>query len=425
MEIYVVQHGDDIESISDRYGISVERLISDNGLKNPNTLAVGQTLVILYPKETYTVKLGDTLETIADQNGISLQQLLRNNAFLYDREYIYEGETLVISFNTVRDTTTNGYTDATLSQDTLSRALPYLTYISIYSYRIASDNSSIISYYDDSTILKMAKQYDTIPLLMISALSQTEDIKIDYLYELLLNNELQDKLMNETLQILRSKQYMGANLVINYLTDYNQSLYLNVIKKISALLRNEGYIFMVTINPQFSSEVNVDYSSISEFVDRIIFLESIWTMQKQPPAPISNISLIKPFIENVTSNVSPNLISIGKPLIGYDWIIPFTPGSSAVLMSLNSTINLAYDLKAVIQLDETSQTPYFYYNKSINEVNEQHIVWFLDARSIKALDDVIIDYGLIGTGLWNLRSYYQQLFSIIAATFNIIKYPFQ
>ena len=422
MEIYVVQYGDDIESIANRYGISVERLISDNGLINPNALAVGQTLVILHPKETYTIKQGDTLEAIAEQNGITLMQLLRNNPFLHDREFIYEDETLVISFNTIRDISTNGFTDASLSVATLSRALPYLTYISIYSYRIADDNSRIISYYDDATIIKMAKQYNTIPLFTISALSLTGEFNLAHLYELLLNNKLQDNLINEILQVLRSKEYMGVNIVISFITEYNQSLYLNIIEKISLILRNEGYTFMVTISPEYSTDLNLNYSSISLFVDRIIFLDNIWNKRKEPPAPISNISLIRPFIENITSKVSSKLISIGKPLIGYDWIIPYTPGVAANLMSLNSTINLAYEQKAVIELDEISQTPHFYYNSSINQ---QHIVWFIDARSIKALGDVIIDYDLSGTGLWNLRSFYQQLFSIITATFNIVKLPIQ
>lgn len=425
MEIYVVQFGDDIESIANRYGISVERLISDNGLTNPNKLAVGQTLVILYPKEIYTIKPGDTLEAIAEQNGISLMQLIRNNPFLYDREYLYQDETLVISYNTISEIQTNGYIDTAVSQDILSKVLPYLTYISIYDYRIVDDNFGLISDFDDTTIIKMAKQYDTIPLLAISALSPSGEINTEFLYELLLDNELQEKLINEVLHILRYKGYMGANLIISNITHYNQSIYLNIIEKISAILRNEGYIFKITITSNDYTDLNLNYNSISLFVDRIIFLENIWIKRIQPPAPVSNISLIRPFIENIISNVSPELISFGEPLIGIDWIIPHKPGSTANLMSLNSVINLAYEQKAVIQFDEVSQTPYVYYDKTSEGGNEQHIVWFIDARRIKASDDVILDYDLVATNFWNLRSYYQPIFSIIAATFNIIKLPIQ
>lgn len=73
-------------------------------------------------------------------------------------------------------------------------------------------------------------------------------------------------------------------------------------------------------------------------------------------------------------------------------------------------------------MDEESQTPYFTYTKSNIMGPENHIVWFIDARSIKALDNVIIDNDLIGTGLWNIISYNQQLFSAINARFSIIKF---
>lgn len=421
MEIYVIQNGDDIELIANKYGISAERLISDNGLINPYSLVVGQSIVILYPQKTYTVQIGDTLDQIAVNHGISELQLIRNNPFLFDREYIYPDETLVISYNTLRDIQVNGFTNAFISQNILTRALPYLTYLSVYNYLI-TDDFSIISNGDDSHIIEIAKQYDTIPLLMISAQLQTGEANIETVYRLLLDNNLQDKLINDILQLLENKEFFGINFLIGQITEYNQNLYLNFFTKLSEALRKDGYSFMITISPDFSVQENLDYDRISLLVDRIIFLQNLWIKKNQPPAPISNISLIRPFIENVVSKVSSKYISLGKPLIGFDWLVPYVPGSTAALMSLNSTIILAHDQNAVIQLDEESQTPYYEYIRSLLGANENHIVWFLDARSIKALDDVIIEYDLIGTGLWNITSYNQQLFSITNAEYNIIKY---
>ena len=429
MEIYVVQPGDNINSIANKYGILVERLISDNGLVNPDALVPGQALVILYPKKTYTVKKGDTLATIADSNEISILQLMRNNPFLNNRKYIYPGESLVISYNTSRDIQVNGYTHALLNQDILKWALLYLTYLSIYNYRIA-ENAVLISNSGDDEMIKLSKVYNTIPLLMISAFSSNGELNVEYTYGLLLDNERQDKLINETLQIIKSKGYHGVNLLVGNISEYNQSLYLNAFTKISKALRNEGYVFMITINSDYSKKTddssayeNIDYTSISSLVDRIIFLQDIWGKKINPPSPISNISLIRPFIENVTSLVPPHNISMGKPLMGLDWALPFNPGSSDInILSLDSAITLAYEQRVTIQLDEESQTPYYTYNKANLRNPESHIVWFIDARSIRALDEVIIDNDLVGTGLWNIASYNQQLFSTTNANFNIIKF---
>ncbi len=422
MEIYVVQYGDRIETIASKFGITVERLISDNGLINPYSLVVGQALVILYPQKIYTVQQGDTLAGIAVKNGITDMQLIRNNPFLYDREYIMQGDTLVISYNTIKDLQVIGFTNAYINPNILTRALPYLTFLSIYNYQFTK-TSDIINYSDDTAIIKMAKQYDTIPLLMISTLSPAGEVDIEFVYRVLLDIELQDNLIGEIVQNLRSKEFSGINLLISYITDYNQNLYLNFFTKLSEQIRNKGYLFMITISPGVSVFDNIDYSSISSLVDKIIFFENIWIKKMQPPSPISNISLIRPFIENITSKISPKYISLGIPLIGYDWIVPFVPGSTVNLLSLNSAVVLAYDQGAEIRLDEESQTPYFSYFRSIVGTTEEHIVWFIDARSINALDEVILDYDLESSGIWNITSYNQQLFSITNATFNIIKLP--
>lgn len=426
MEIYVVQPGDNIESIALKYGITVERLISDNGMINPYALVVGQTIVILYPSQTYTVQQDDTLATIAVNNRISLMQLMRNNPILYDREYIYTSESLVISYDTVKDVQVIGYSYAYLNRDVLIRALPYLTFLSIFNYRI-TENANIISYGDDTEIIQMAKEYNTIPLMMISSFSPTGELNIEQVYELLLGNEQQDKFISDTLQLLRTKGFMGINLSITYIKEYNLSLYMIFFEKISSALRNKGYIFFITISPEYSIAFeNLDYNRISNLVDRIVFLQNVWEMSKQPPSPISNISLIKPFIEQVSNTVSPKVISLGIPLIGFDWELPFAPKVTiAKTLSLNSALTLAYEQRAVIQFDEVSQTPYFEYISSTVGAPEKHIVWFIDARSIKALSDVIIDYDLESTGLWHLPALNQQLFSILNSTFNIIKLPIQ
>jgi spore germination protein len=184
---------------------------------------------------------------------------------------------------------------------------------------------------------------------------------------------------------------------------------------------------MLTINPNLDdvnrplSHEDIDYKSISLIVDRLIILKGVFGVNKQPPSPVSNISIIRSFIDYLTDQIAPDILSIGKPLIGYDWSLPYTPGSNARSMSLTSTITLAYEQRALIKLDEESQTPYYNYTSSYVGPPQSHIVWFIDARSIVALDDVIIDYGLVGSGAWNITTSNQQVWSIINARFSIVK----
>ncbi len=427
MDIYVVQAGDTIYSIADEYGVPFSKLIQENGLINPFNLVPGQSIVITYPYQTHTVQEGDTLSSIVEEYGITLMQLLRNNAFLADRMYIYPGETLIISYNTNKTTMTNGYAYPYISQDILRRTLPYLTYISIFNYRITEDGE-IVAYSEDAEIIQLAKDYGVAPLLMISTLTPTGELILEIIDKILLDEEFQDYLLNNVIDILKSSGSSGINFLFSNLNQTTQNLYINYLAKVSDRFKSEGLLLFITINPDIryvDNEISfeqINYSSISYFVNGIIFLQYEWGLNYGPPLPVSSINLLRNFINYVVATTPPDKLFIGKPLIGYEWELPYVPNRTfANSLTLDSAIALAYDVNQTIQFDETSQTPFFQYNISFVGAPIEHIVWFIDARSIYALDELVDDYSLAGSGVWNIMNYYQQLWTIINSQYEIIK----
>jgi spore germination protein len=426
MEIYIVQPGDTINSIADRYGVSASTLIQDNAI-NPNTLVPGQTIVIAFPKQTYTVEEGDTLDSIATTHDIPVMQLLRNNPFLSSRENIYPGETLVISYNTHGKTTTIGFSYPFIDETTLRKTLPNLTYISVFNYR-ATKEGNITTYFDDENLVKLSLEYGVVPLIMLTTLSDQGEPDLEVAYELLLNVEYQDIQLNNLINIMRTKGYYGVNFVFYFMNESNQWLYQNFITKASDRLHQEGYYVYTTINPNIENVDNkvefekIDYSKINEVVDDIIFLQFIWGMNTNPPAPVSSIYNLKTFIDYVITLVPPDNLLIGKPVISYDWTLPYVPGkSSAYSLTTASAVRLAYDVGSTIQFDEISQTPYFEYYQFNVGFPIQHIVWSIDARSIDALVKLITEYGLRGTGIWSIMVYVPQLWLILNSQFDIEK----
>ena len=145
MVIHVVKQGETIFSIAKDYDTTPNRIIEDNELTNPNNLIVGQTLVILYPKRTYTVEEGDTLLNVAQKNGVSVITLLQNNPGLVDFPYLYVGQQIVIEYqgNKIGAMEVNGYLYPFIDIDVLEKTLPYLTYITIFSYGFTSEGELI------------------------------------------------------------------------------------------------------------------------------------------------------------------------------------------------------------------------------------------------------------------------------------------
>ena len=55
MKIYVVNEGDTLQSIAERFQVSIERLAFDNEIQRQE-LVLGQALLILEPEQIYTIE---------------------------------------------------------------------------------------------------------------------------------------------------------------------------------------------------------------------------------------------------------------------------------------------------------------------------------------------------------------------------------
>lgn len=112
-------------------------------------------------------------------------------------------------------------------------------------------------------------------------------------------------------------------------------------------------------------------------------------------------------------------IFMGIPFYGYDWTLPFVQGSKARSMGSVTAVNIARRTGSVIQYDEEAQTPFFEYTDDIT--GKDHIVWFENARSIQAKLGLIKEFGLIGTGIWNVMRYFPEGWLVINGMFDIYK----
>ena len=420
MLIHVVQEGDTIESIAAYYGVSAVSLALDNGLRNPAQLAIGQCIVIAFPDQVYIVQEGDTLETIAEANHVTVMQLLMNNPFLSTRNNIFPGETLVISYHHKGKITTHGNTVPYINLDTLRKTLPYLTYLSILNYT-ATKEGNITSYYDESDVIQTAKEYGVMPLMILTTLTIQGIANIGTAYDILLSEDFQNKQIDNILNILETKGYYGVNLSFEYVNAETLRLYEGYFTRVSEQLTQRGYKVFVTVNTNITGDgaevifERLNYVILNQFSTNIIFMDYEWAININPPSPISSIYNIDAFLDYVNNYFSSEKEIIGMPTIGYDWELPFSAGLTSVYsLTLERAVDLAYITGSVIQFDEISQTPFYTYMIEQSGKNITHIVWFIDARSINALLDLVVKYQLRGIGIWNITVYSPQLWLVIS-----------
>lgn len=85
--LYRVAEKDSAESVAERFGVSVTRLIKDNFLTSE--ISAGDLLVVEKTGRLYTVGLGESYFSIAEKFGISERELALKNG---DPPYLYYGQ---------------------------------------------------------------------------------------------------------------------------------------------------------------------------------------------------------------------------------------------------------------------------------------------------------------------------------------------
>lgn len=109
--IYTVQRGNTLSQIAQKYGVTVEQIVSLNNIANPNLIFPGEKLRITSIEQTnssqnqtvtnpsvnqtYVVQRGDTLSRIALRFGTTVQKLVNLND-IRNPNLIFVGQVLKI-----------------------------------------------------------------------------------------------------------------------------------------------------------------------------------------------------------------------------------------------------------------------------------------------------------------------------------------
>ena len=422
MIIHTVQPNETIYSIAEIYGTSADKLMLDNNISDPGRLIVGESLAVMFPKQIYVVQEGDSLESIAAANEVSVMQLLRNNPQLSDRLYIYPGEELIISFTDEKQTelSINGYAYPFININVLQKTLPFLTYLTIFYYRITIDGDIVdINDYD---LIEMAKLYGVATIMCISAISEIGDTDVAATHSILTDTSKQENLINHVLDNIKAKGYYGLNIDMQNILMEDRQQYVDFVANISGRVRQEGYYVNITLTPRtFPTGTDImyqgpEYAILGQLTDGTMLLSYEWG-HAHSPQPALPIAQVRALLDYSITQIPANKISIGLPTIGYTWQLPFIPGYTlANAITNDSALTLAGEVGATIQRDAASEAPYYQYT-----TDSDYIVWFRDVRSTKALLNLVVEYGLEGIGIWNTMQYASGLWLLVNATFDIRK----
>ncbi len=241
--------------------------------------------------EIYIVRPGDSLWSIASRYGTSAQQLAYINQLNDLNRIIPKLAILVPSANEAYRSAieVNGYAYPNISQSVLRETLPYLSFLCPFNYRMTAAGE-LIPIPDDSMV-EAAREFSVSPLLTITNLGESGGFSSDIAHAVFTDQQVQDRVFENMLAVLRQKPYYGVNFNIEYVFPYDRDSYSQFLRRASEMLHAMGYFVSTAIAPKESDTQEGilytahDYAAHGQFADRVVLMTYAW-------CSLAHISLI-------------------------------------------------------------------------------------------------------------------------------------
>lgn len=428
MQIHVVDSGESLYSIANKYNITMEKITQANELEAPNDLVVGQALVIPVTGEYYFVQKGDSLYSIAKKFGLTYQKLAEINNIPVGssipvglRLYIPPKPKTPAAFNAYVESY-GGKVSETLEEAVREDAAPFLTYLSPFSYEANRDGTLKAPPLDN--YFEIAQKNNVAMVLVVSNLEEGAFSK--ELGRLIVTDmALQDKLLNNIVEVAKSKGFSDVHFDFEFLPpevreDYNQFL-----RKAKDRLSKAGLLMSTALAPKTSAEQKGawyeahDYKAHGEIADFVVLMTYEWGYSGGPPRAVSPIGPVRNVVEYALSVMPAEKIFLGQNTYGYDWTLPYEKGGEyAEALSPQKAIRRARENNVPIKFDKEAQAPFYTYTDA---EGNKHEVWFEDARSIQAKFDLVKELGLKGVSYWKLGLPFPQNWLLIQEQFDVQK----
>lgn len=424
MQIEVVNPGESLWQIANRYGVTTDSIIRLNGLDQPDSLVPGQALVIPIVGGYYTIRQGDSFYSIANLYGVSLQSLIQVNPNV-DPTQLQAGQVIRIPQTPRPIIESNAYlqpSTAERDQALVREHADLLTYFSIFQYRVLRTGELVEP--DDAAALEAIRATDSRPMMVVANFEEG-NFSPEISRAIFTDTAAREAMITSIIQTMKNKGFRALNIDFENMYADDRDLYNQFLREITARLHQEGLLVSTALAPKTSAtqvgqwyEAH-DYKAHGEIVDFVILMTYEWGWSGGPPMAVSPIPQVRAVLDFAVSVIPPSKIMMGAPLYGYDWTLPFVQGGRfARSLSPQAAVTQARNVGAVIRYDPLSQAPnYSYYDSE----GKEHIVWFEDARSMQAKFDLIKSYGLRGISYWVLGNPFPQNWALLGDNFRIRK----
>ena len=294
---------------------------------------------------------------------VSLQGLIAANPRITDPNRIYPGQTIAIPTDGqhMREITVNGYMTHA-ADSTLNATLPYLTFLSPFSYRSDILGNLTPSFNLDIT-LSVGQR--TANLLTLTNLLETGGFSSQIAHAILTDQTVQDTFLENVEALLRQGGWYGVNVDFEYIYQFDRESYNQFLRRLTERMHRLGYIVVTALAPKLSDDQQGllysahDYAAHGQIVDYVVLMTYEWGYTYGPAMAVAPLNMVRKVLDYAARVIPAGRILMGIPNYGYDWTLPFVQGTAARSLSNIDAVTLAGQVGASIQYDQTAQSPFF------------------------------------------------------------------
>lgn len=422
MFIYTVKSGDTLSGLAGMFGIPAGRIASDNSLRINSGLAVGQSLVIMSDTMRYRIRENQTLYSISQEFGVPLEELINANPNI-NPIALQIGETVNIPVSSGvvrRPAVTNGYAYPNISETALNCAVPFLTFLSPFSYSVTPSGELISP--PDEDLIYSAVRTAVMPLMVVTNIYDGT-FSTEVLSEILADVSATRRLIDSIMYELDRKGYYGVNLDMEYIAPDDREIYNEFLRDLSDRLHSGNYVLITAVAPKYRADQpgilyeSHDYPVQGRYADYVIIMTYEWGYTYSAPMSVQPIEEVRKVLSYATSEMPSEKVIMGMPNYGYEWTLPYMRGTAARSIGFAEATEIAVANNAEILYDEKTQTPYFYYTNN----GVRKVVWFDDPRSITEKLKLVEEFNLAGASWWTINRCYVPNRLIALNAFDVAK----
>ncbi len=277
MYIYTVKSGDTLSGLAQMFAIPAGRIAADNNLRFNSGLAVGQSLVIMSDIMRYKVQENQTLYSIAQEFNVPLEELLNANPDI-NPIALRIGETvnIPISGNVIRrPAVTNGYAYPNITETALNCAVPFLTFLSPFSYSVTPSGELISP--PDEELIYSAVRSAVMPLMVVTNIYDGT-FSTEVLSQILSDSSSTRRLIDSIMYELDRKGYYGVNLDMEYIAPEDKEIYNEFLGELSDRLHRGNYVLITAVAPKYRADQpgilyeSHDYPVQGQYADYVVIM---------------------------------------------------------------------------------------------------------------------------------------------------------